>query len=255
VTGGIRARLRKPLPARADLGAVLAGSWAALTPGEIAHRPAVLDRGTSVPLGDLFELGGEPAGRIRFEGDLARADRLGAGLAEGEVIVEGSVGDETGVGMSGGVIDVRGDAGARAGGAARDARRGMTGGELLVRGGAGAEPGARMRRGLLVVGGDVASLAGPGMIAGTVIVFGSTGAAPGRWSKRGSIVALGQVPIPPTYRYACTYQPDHLRLTFLRLRRRFGLEVDERYVSGVFRRYAGDLADLGKGEILAWTAE
>jgi hypothetical protein len=31
--------------------------------------------------------------------------------------------------------------------------------------------------------------------------------------------------------------------------------VDERYVSGVFRRYAGDLADLGKGEILAWTAE
>ena len=76
--------------------------------------------------------------------------------------MEGSVGDETGIGMSGGVIDVHGDAGARTGGAAGDARRGMTGGELLVRGGAGPEPGTRMRRGLLVVTGDVAGHAGPG---------------------------------------------------------------------------------------------
>nr|MBA3893908.1 formylmethanofuran dehydrogenase subunit C [Gemmatimonadales bacterium] len=205
--------------------------------------------------GDLFEVAGAPAGRIRFEGDLGRADRLGAGLAEGEVVVEGSVGDETGIGMSGGVIDVRGDAGARAGGAEGDARRGMCGGELLVRGRAGAGPGTRMRRGLLVVAGDVASHAGPGMIAGTVVVFGGTGAAPGRWSKRGSIVAMGLVPIPPTYRYACTYRPDHLRLTLLRLRKRYQLAVDERYVSGFYRRYSGDLADLGRGEILAWTPD
>jgi formylmethanofuran dehydrogenase subunit C len=112
-----------------------------------------------------------------------------------------------------------------------------------------------MRRGLLVVTGDVAGQAGPGMIAGSVIVFGNPGPAPGRWSKRGSIVALGPIAIPPTYRYACTYQPDHLRLTLLRLRARYGVAVEERYVSGLYRRYSGDLADLGKGEILAWTAE
>jgi len=252
---GLSARLRKPLESRADLGAVLAGSWSGIAAAALARRPVLLEGGTSVPLGDLFEVRGEPAGRIRFEGDLARADRLGAGLAEGEVLVEGSVGDETGSGMSGGVIDVRGDAGARTAGAESDARRGMTGGELLVRGGAGPEPGTRMRRGLLVIAGDVARDAGPGMIAGTVIVFGNAGAAPGRWSKRGSIVALGAIEVPPTYRYACTYQPDHIRLTLLRLRRRYGLAVDERYVSGFYRRYSGDLADLGKGEILAWTAE
>ena len=102
---------------------------------------------------------------------------------------------------------------------------------------------------------DVAGHAGPGMIAGTVIVFGDTGPAPGRWSKRGSIVALGSVQIPPTYRYACTYQPEHLRLTLLRLRKRYDLAVDQRYVSGSYRRYSGDLADLGRGEILAWTAQ
>ena len=255
MSDGIRARLRRPLEARADLGAVLDGSWTELGAAELARRPVVLDGGAPVPLGDLFEVAGAPAGRIRFEGDLGRADRLGAGLAEGEVVVEGSVGDETGIGMSGGVIDVRGDAGARAGGAEGDARRGMRGGELLVRGRAGAEPGTRMRRGLLVVAGDVASHAGPGMIAGTVVVFGGTGAAPGRWSKRGSIVAMGPVPIPPTYRYACTYRPDHLRLTLLRLRKRYQLAVDERYVSGFYRRYSGDLADLGRGEILAWTPD
>jgi hypothetical protein len=93
------------------------------------------------------------------------------------------------------------------------------------------------------------------MIAGTVMVLGDTGPAPGLWSKRGSIVALGPVEIPPTYRYACTYQPEHLRLTLLRLRKRYDLAVDERYVSGSYRRYSGDLADLGRGEILAWTAQ
>jgi formylmethanofuran dehydrogenase subunit C len=131
----------------------------------------------------------------------------------------------------------------------------MSGGELLVRGNVGAEPGDRMRRGLLVVTGDVAARAGAAMIAGTVVVFGSAGRLPGIGSKRGSVIALGEVEIPATYRYACTYQPDHVRLTLLRLRTRYGLKVEERHVTGVYRRYSGDLGDLGRGEILAWTAE
>lgn len=254
MSDGLVARLRKPLKTRVDLGEVLPGNWVGLGAVEVSKRPALLG-GDAVPLGELFEVNGKPAGRLRFEGDLAMADRIGAGLGEGELVVDGSVGDATGTGMSGGVIDVRGDAGARTGGAADDARRGMTGGELVVRGNTGPEPGSRMRRGLVVVTGDVAGHAGPGMIAGTVLVFGSTGRSPGRWSRRGSIVALGRVEVPPTYRYACTYQPDHIRLTLLRLRTRYGITVDDRYVSGLYRRYSGDLADLGKGEILAWAAE
>jgi hypothetical protein len=31
--------------------------------------------------------------------------------------------------------------------------------------------------------------------------------------------------------------------------------LDERYLTGCYRRYSGDLAELGRGEILAWTAE
>jgi len=252
---GIVARLRRKLDARTDLGAVLPTGWPALTAAELMRRPVLTEGGEPATVGDLFDVTGAPSGTITFQGNLGRADRLAAGLAEGQVVVEGSVGDEAGLGMSGGVLDVNGDAGARTGGAAGEARRGMTGGEIVVRGNTGGEPGLRMRRGLLVVTGNVAGQAGAGMIAGTVLVFGDAGPSPGRWSKRGSIVALGKVAIPPTYRYACTYQPDHLRLTLLRLRARYGLGVDERFVAGFYRRYSGDLAELGKGEILAWTAE
>ena len=106
----------------------------------------------------------------------------------------------------------------------------MTGGELVVHGSAGASAGALMRRGLLAVGGAVGDHAGAGMIAGTVVAFGDVGAAAGLWSKRGSIVALGGVTIPSTYRYACTYQPIHLRLMLTRLRARYGLPVEEQHL-------------------------
>jgi formylmethanofuran dehydrogenase subunit C len=255
VSAGLQARLRAPLARPADLGEVLAGAWSALSAADIARRPVFLSPGGTVPLGDLFEVTGSPAGRIRFEGDLSNAGRVGAGLAEGEVVVEGDVGREAGLGMSGGSIDVRGNAGLRAGAAAAEARRGMTGGELIVRGSVAEEAGSRMRRGLMAVGGNAGAQAGVGMIAGTVVVLGDPGPSAGLWSKRGSIVALGTVAIPSTYRYACTYRPIHLRLTLGRLRRRYELPIEEHHLSGLFRRYSGDLADLGKGEILAWTAE
>ena len=93
------------------------------------------------------------------------------------------------------------------------------------------------------------------MIAGTVVVFGSAGAESGLWSKRGSVIALGGITPPATYLYACTYRPEYVRLLLARLRVRFGLPVGARHLNGLYRRYSGDMAELGKGEILAWTAE
>lgn len=253
MSDGLIARLRAPLRGRADLGEILSTGWTSLKAAELARRPVRAEEPLTV--GELFDVSGEPGGRIRFEGDLALADRVGAGLSDGEVIVEGNVGAEAGMGMTGGSLEIRGDAGPRAGAAAPEARRGMTGGELIVRGSAGPEAGVLMRRGLVAIAGGAGSHAGAGMIAGTVLVFGGIGAAVGLWSKRGSIVALGPVTVPSTYRYACTYQPPHLRVTLTRLRSRYALPVEPRHLTGFYRRYSGDLADLGKGEILAWTAE
>jgi formylmethanofuran dehydrogenase subunit C len=249
---GLVARLTAPAEP-ADFSAVLAGAWAALAPADLARRPVVVAGRGELPLGDVCEVTGTPDGTIRFTGDLGRVTRLGAGLTEGAVLVDGSVGDEVGLGMAGGSIEVRGDAGARAGAAAPEARRGMTGGELVVHGSVGDGAGALMRRGLLAIGGSLGHHAGAGMIAGSLVAFGDVGPAAGLWSKRGSIVALAGITIPSTYRYACTYRPVHLRLTLTRLRSRYGLPAGAHHLSDYYRRYSGDLADLGKGEILVWT--
>src|SRR5207244_1967638 len=79
----------------------------------------------------------------------ARMEAIGAGMAGGELTIDGSVGRDLGLAMSGGRIDVHGNAGDNAGGARPGAARGVTGGEVVVRGNGGAEAGARARRGRL----------------------------------------------------------------------------------------------------------
>jgi formylmethanofuran dehydrogenase subunit C len=254
VTEGLNARLKTPLGQRADCSEVLASTWADLSAGALAQRRIELEHDGPVQMGELFDISGSPGAVIRFTGDLTQADRLGAGMSQGLVIVEGSVGNEAGLGMMGGALDITGNAGARAGAAAPGVKRGMSGGELIVRGSAGPETGASMRRGLLVVGGDSGPRTGLGIIAGTIVVFGASGADSGLWSKRGSVIAFGDITPPATYLYACTYRPVHLRLMLMRLQTTYGLRVRKRQLQGLYRRYSGDLAELGKGEILQWTA-
>jgi formylmethanofuran dehydrogenase subunit C len=246
---------------------------ASLGAQEIAALPLWSGRRT-IPLGDLFTVRGERAATVRIEGGagLSRLEALGAGMTHGELVIEGDAGRYVGSRMSGGTLVVRGDAGDgaglemaggtleitgragdRLGGARSGASRGMTGGEIVVRGAAGSEAGANARRGLIVIGGDAGERAAHRMIAGTVLVLGAAAEGAGSWSKRGSVVVLGAVVAPPTFRYSCTYQPPHLSLTLLRLRARYRLTIDSAALRGLYRRYCGDLADVGKGEILAWT--
>jgi formylmethanofuran dehydrogenase subunit C len=255
VSSGLIAKLRSPLLQHADFSEVLEGDWTSLPTGEISQRPVYLECDGRVQLGDLFDVRGEPNGQIRFIGNLEHADRLGAGLREGLVEVQGSVGKEAGMGMAGGTLDISGDAGERAGAAPLGFKRGMTGGELIVRGSAGTETGAGMRRGVIVIAGAAGKQTGLGMIAGTVVVFGAAGAETGLWSKRGSVVALGRITPPVTYAYACTCQPVYLRLLFRRLEFKHRLSIHRRHHSGFYRRYSGDLAELGKGEILVWASK
>jgi len=170
-------------------------------------------------------------------------------------VIEGNVGRDVGLAMAGGRIDVRGNAGDNAGGARPGASRGMTGGEIVIRGTAGADLGARMRRGMVVVTGDTGRAPGGGMIAGTAVVFGKAGPGAGRFLKRGTIVALGAIDRPATFQYACTYRPPHIPLLLGYLRARYGLPVSDRQLHGRYDRYSGDMAEIGKGEILRWVAE
>jgi formylmethanofuran dehydrogenase subunit C len=246
--------LRRPLQQRVDASGVAWDALRELDGKGIEAQELWIEGAGRTRLGDLFEVAAAPGERLRLVGDLALLDGIGAGLGGGSVVVEGNAGWYLGQGMRGGSIEVRGNVGPHAAAALPGAKRGMTGGDVIVRGSAGPGLGAGCRRGLVAVEGDIADGAGRAMLAGTVVAFGAVGAEPGLWSKRGSIVALRSVAPPTTYRYACTYRPSYLPVTLGYLKRRYGCPVKPEHLSGLYRRYSGDLAELGAGEILEWTA-
>ncbi|HEY7896202.1 MAG TPA: formylmethanofuran dehydrogenase subunit C [Gemmatimonadaceae bacterium] len=261
--------LRAPVARRLEVEGIAPNALATLDESDIARLP-VWDGPHTVPLGDVFQVRGGRSDRVRVSGDLSMIDAVGAGMTAGELQVEGSVGRYAGTRMAGGVLRVAGDAGYGAGlemtgglldiagnagdrlGAGRlAAARGMAGGEIVVRGNAGAEIGATMRRGTVVVAGDAGPRAGLGMIAGNVIVLGRAGEDAGRFNKRGTIAVFGRVSVPSTYRFACTYCPPHIAVTVAHLRTHRGLVIADDEPTARFRRYSGDMAELGRGEILA----
>jgi formylmethanofuran dehydrogenase subunit C len=129
----------------------------------------------------------------------------------------------------------------------------MKGGTVLVHGSVGSHAGDRMRRGLVAVGGGAGEYAGCRLIAGTLLVCGSLARGAGLGLKRGTILAGGTVEPLPTFRYACTYRPGYLPLLFRSLVA-CGFSLPEHLSSGTFRRYGGDFTEMGRGEILQWTA-
>jgi formylmethanofuran dehydrogenase subunit C len=254
-----------------DASAITPNALASLPSSAIAQLPLFVGR-RRLALGDLFEIDGEKSTDVRIVGELSHVDGLGTGMSVGTLTIDGSAGRHVGAMMQGGTIEVKGDAGdgagiAMAGGLLRitgsagnrlgapvpGASRGMTGGEIIVRGNTGAEAAKRVRRGLVVVGGNTGPSAGHAMIAGTILVGGRLGAGAGLWSKRGSVIALGAIEIPSTYRYACTYRPPFMPVLMRYLERVRQFAFDARFAAGRYKRWTGDVADVGKGEILEWT--
>lgn len=248
----IRLSLRQPVTEPLDARNLFAGDWASLNPVDLLTRHLETGDG-QLAAGELLTASGTPDGMATLEGDFSRFNWLGAGLQRGTLEVHGQVGDYAGAGMSGGAVVVAGDAGSFAGSAEAGRKRGMTGGEIIIRGSAGENTGTAMRRGLIAVGGTTGAFAGYTMLAGTILAFGPFGSDAGLLSKRGTLVSLGGIRTGPTYRRACTLAPDWLRMVLVRLRDTFGMPVTPAQLDGQYDRFSGDFAELGRGEILAWS--
>jgi formylmethanofuran dehydrogenase subunit C len=252
-----------PLEAEVITPARLSG----LSPLETAKLTVVYGN-QSAELGEFFRVDGAAGGEIHLSGDLGRVKLVGAGMADGrivvhgsagmhlgagmsggEIVVEGSAGDWLGAEMSGGRIVVRGDAGHMAGAPYRGSRVGMLGGEILIFGSAGNETGSGMRRGLIAIAGDSGDFTGVGMLAGTIAVLGQLGWRPGAGMRRGTIVSMHPVELLPTFTFACTYRPVMLRL-YLPYLRGLGLPITEAQVQSSYQRWCGDAIELNRGEIL-----
>ncbi|GLS42440.1 formylmethanofuran dehydrogenase subunit C [Methylobacterium brachythecii] len=255
--------LRSEPVERIDLLNITPLALSKLSEAEAGKLPVGTSR-RGLTLGDVFAIKLDGSDSLVFEGGSARLDRVGAALSEGSIRVEGDVGQRLGDGMAGGsltvtgsagpfagtgatggTITIEGDAGDNAGGAVYAAKAGLDGATLIVRGSAGDGLGDRMRRGIIFVE-KAGARAGQRMIAGT-IVAGSVGDEPGYGMRRGTIVAGSHGTLLPTF--AETGTPD---LVFLRLLARSLAHLGAGHaelLKGTMRRYSGDLATIGKGEL------
>ena len=259
--------LREASPIPLELAGVTPDRVCGLSAAEVAKLP-VLHGNRREELGHFFDVSPSPEADLHFTGDTRTVKHVGAGMTDGFVFVEGSVGMHAGAGMSGGRlivdrdagdwlgaemtggrIEVRGDAGSQVGAAYRGGRRGMSGGTILVAGDAGDEVGLLMRRGLIAVGGAVGEAAGASMIAGTVVAGGGAGRRLGAGMKRGTLVVGGAgAELPPSFRYSCTYRPAFVGWLLKHLDG-LGFPTDL-LDTAAYRCFRGDLLTGGKGEVL-----
>ncbi|MBS9478865.1 formylmethanofuran dehydrogenase subunit C [Ancylobacter radicis] len=261
---GVSLKPRAALEARVDLSGLTPAVACATSLRELEHL-AVPYGATSVPLGELFFIEGAPEGVLLIEIGDERLDGVGAGMAGGELIVDGRVGAWAGRGMSGGVLRISGDAGdflgaemsggrielagnagAHAGGASSGSRRGMSDGVLKIAGSAGERAGARQRGGLILIGGDAGAGLATGMIAGTISVAGSVGTLAGRGMKRGTLLVNALPELPAGFADTGTHDLVALRLL---ARRVPDLAATLKDVTQA-RRLVGDTLMGGQGEVL-----
>jgi formylmethanofuran dehydrogenase subunit C len=259
--------LRAAPSQRLDLSPLIPQNLGARTVLEIERIELQTTR-ERVTVGDVFRVRDGDRFAIVIEGGNARFDRVGMALSAGDIIVEGDVGAEagrlmtggrltvrgnTGVfaasGMKGGTLEIFGDADERLGGPLSGETIGMSGGLAHVRGNAGPRAGDRLRRGAILIDGRAGAYAGSRMIAGTLAIGEEADEMPGYLMDRGTILlGRGAKLLSPTFGdcgehdlVAARLLADYFATASAKLARLFRRPL---------RRLAGDLAALGKGEIL-----
>ena len=103
----------------------------------------------------------------------------------------------------------------------------------------------------IAVRGPVRDFAGLQMKGGTIVLMSGGELRTGAWMARGTIISLAPVRMLPTFAYCASYAPSFLRVYARHLAAR-GFVLPSDPAAGAYRRYAGDAAVPGKGEILVW---
>jgi formylmethanofuran dehydrogenase subunit C len=261
--------LREPPAQRVDLSPLTADQLAGKTPEQVAAIELATGNRT-VRVDSLFTVSGNFASELEIHGSCDRLDHIGQGMSHGRIVVIGDAGAFLGGGMNGGSLVVRGNTGAYTGsgmlggrihvygsagdflaGAAPGARHGMQGGLVLVDGDSGDRVGDRMRRGTVLVEGNAGDYCASRMVAGTIAVWGRVGCSPGLAMRRGTLL-LRETPaaLLPTFNDCGEYPLNFLTLlvrSWRTLRSRFATLPDSGFR---VRKWMGDLANDGRGEIL-----
>lgn len=265
----LRLSLKATLNQRVDCSAFTLDGLKGKTGAQIEHIKLPMGN-TDIAAAEIFDVTGSDADRIIFAGECSKLDRIGAGMTGGEITVEGTAGDYTGLGMKGGALRVDGDAGIFAacamrggilqidgnaadflGGGLPGERRGMFGGTVVVKGNVGARAGDQMRRGMILVAGHAGDYLGSRMSGGTVAVMGEVGPLAGYAMKRGTLLLKhSPTELPPTFNDCGVHPLGFLTLLLPAIRKHGEPFIDLAFAANHARRWMGDVANLGRGEIL-----
>jgi formylmethanofuran dehydrogenase subunit C len=265
--------LKSALSLRVDASSLLPQTLTGLSVKEI--EVLLLMMGNShVNVGDLFSVAKRTTETsqaiLHIIGDAVKLDHIGAAMLGGMLIVEGDAGDFAGREMRGGNLHIHGSSGlytacsARNGTITIDSNAGdwlgaplpggtfgLRGATVIVRGNAGARAGERMRRGLICIDGNVGAFCASRMVAGTICVAGKVGERPGLSLLHGSLLLASQPEhMLPSFGDCGVHEFGFLKLLAPELakhRAKFAKVIEK---SAKARRFAGDLAVEGRGELL-----
>ena len=208
-------------------------------------------------LGDLFRIEEDKteSPNIRIDGDASEVRRIGLGMKEGEIAVNGNAGMHLGEKMTGGKITVNGDVAGWVGsqmkagfieiqGNASDylaspyrgSDTGMRGGKIIVHGNVGSDSAVFMKGGIIKIYGNAGPFLGFRMRDGVIHVQKNAGPRLGASMLGGKIIVSGVL--------------DDMMPTFTIDSVKPKVKVDEtESVSGPFYVFLGDLADKGTGKL------
>ena len=268
---GITFRLKANPGERLNIADIVPSKLAKLSIGEIARLKVGMGK-NDITVGDAFDVSGTVGDTITIEGSTGGhgmpLDFAGAGLDGGTLRINGDVGpyagrkmsggtleisgnagNYLGSGMTGGTIHVKGSGGDNLGGVLSGDRFGMAGGTIVVGGNIGARAGDKMRRGTVIVKGKTGDGTGSRMMGGTIWAEGGFGPAPGLMMRRGTLIGPSVESLLPTFADCGVHDLLIVRIIARHLKQSLGALAPAPLPLKV-RKIAGDMATIGKGEIL-----
>ncbi|MCX7088366.1 MAG: formylmethanofuran dehydrogenase subunit C [Methylococcales bacterium] len=187
-------------------------------------------------------------GCITVEGDAGAY--LGIGMQAGDLKVTGNVGLYAACEMKKGYLEISGNVGDFLGGALPGNKMGMKGGTVLVKGNAGERVGDHLRRGTILIEGDAGDYCGSRMTAGTIAVMGKTGRYLGYAMRRGTLLLWQQPTLSASFNDCGTHTLGFLPILFASYKKFNSKFADAGLAFNRAQRYAGDMSEMGKGEVL-----
>jgi formylmethanofuran dehydrogenase subunit C len=187
-------------------------------------------------------------GCISVEGDAGAY--LGFGMKSGDIKVSGNAGIYTACEMKKGYLEVSGDAGDFLGAALPGNKMGMKGGTILVKGNVGARAGDHMRRGNILIEGNAGDYCGSRMTAGTIAVMGHTGRYLGYAMRRGTLLLWNQPQLSASFNDCGAHTLAFLPILFASFKSLNSRFADASSAFKRVQRYAGDMSEMGRGEVL-----